>query len=68
MMSVLPLNFIFSYPVSIQILYFLSSFVIAVAGWNRKMGFWGYFFSSLIFSPLIGLMLVLISEKKYSDK
>lgn len=63
-MSLLPLNYIFSYPPPVQILYFLISFVIGVAGWNRKMGFWGYLFSSIIFSPLIGLMLVLVSEKR----
>ncbi len=68
MMPVLPLNFIFSYPISIQIAYFLSSLVIAAAGWNRKMGFWGYLFSSVIFSPLIGLMLLLVSDKKHSDR
>ncbi|RLC18649.1 MAG: hypothetical protein DRI57_08140 [Deltaproteobacteria bacterium] len=63
MEQILPLSLILSYPPSIQILYFLLSFVIALAGWNRKMGFWGYLFSSIIFSPLIGLLLVLVSKK-----
>jgi hypothetical protein len=64
MQSALPLNMIFAYPVNIQLIYFLLCFLIAVAGWNRKMGFWGYLFSSVIFSPLIGLMLLVVSEKR----
>jgi hypothetical protein len=63
-MSLLPLNYILGFPPAVQILYFLASFVIAIAGMNRKMGFWGYLFSSILFSPVIGLMLVLVSEKR----
>jgi hypothetical protein len=63
-MQFLPLNLIFSTPIYLQIIYFASSLVIGVAGINRKMGFWGYLFSSLIFSPVIGLMLLLASDPK----
>ncbi|OQY59002.1 MAG: hypothetical protein B6245_08795 [Desulfobacteraceae bacterium 4572_88] len=59
----LPLNKIFFYPPIIQIAYFLLCFVIAGAGWNKRMGFWGYLFASILFSPLIGLMLLIVSEK-----
>ncbi len=67
-MSMLPLNKIVAFPFSIQVLYFLLCFVIAVAGWNRTMGFWGYLFSSILFSPLIGLMLLIVSGKKKAEK
>lgn len=63
-MSFLPLNLVFSYPPSVQILYFAISFIIGVAGWNRKMGFWGYFFASILFSPVIGLLLIAVSSPK----
>lgn len=63
-MSFLPLNLIFAYPPIVQLLYFIFSFLIGVAGWNRKMGFWGYFFSSVLFSPVIGLLLVAVSGPK----
>jgi len=64
----LPLNKVFAYPPGIQILYFLSCLVIALAGWNRTMGFWGYLFASVLFSPLIGLMLLIVSGKKTEGK
>lgn len=38
-----------------------------LVGWlgkNRKFGFWGYLFCSLILSPLIGLLLVLASDSR----
>jgi len=68
MKSVLPLNMIFAYPINIQLIYLLFCFLIAVAGWNRRMGFWGYLFASVLFSPLIGLMLFLVSEKRNPKK
>jgi hypothetical protein len=38
----------------------------ALVGWcgaNRRFGFWGYFFFSLIFTPLLGLLFVIGSGK-----
>lgn len=67
-MSIIPINWIFAYPVPIQVAYLVASFVIGVAGINRKMGFWGHFFCSLIFSPVIGLMMILVSAKKTQNK
>ncbi len=40
------------------------SFLLGILGRNRKMGFWGYFFGSILLTPLIGLLLVLASDKK----
>lgn len=37
------------------------TFVVAAIGGNRKIGFWGAFFISLLLSPLIGLIITLIS-------
>jgi hypothetical protein len=42
--------------------YLISSFFIALLGMNRKFGFWGYFFGSLLLTPFIGLILVLASD------
>jgi len=41
----------------------LLSIVVGVLGRNRKFGFWGYFFASLLLTPVIGLVLVLASDK-----
>lgn len=60
----LPLNKISAFPPSIQLLYFLLCLVVGLIGWNRTMGFWGYMFASVLFSPLIGLMLIIVSGKK----
>ncbi|MGB0976407.1 MAG: SHOCT domain-containing protein [Prolixibacteraceae bacterium] len=46
------------------LLWIIFSFVIASIGSNRKIGFGGALILSLIFSPLIGLIIVLCSSKK----
>lgn len=40
------------------------SFVIGLLGMNRKFGFWGYFFGSILLTPVIGLLLLLASDPK----
>jgi hypothetical protein len=50
------------------ILYFAACFVIALFGSNRKFGFWGYFFASLLLSPLVGVLLVIGSDKRRSPR
>jgi hypothetical protein len=36
-----------------------ASLIIALCGSKYRFGFWGYFFGSLILSPIIGLLLLL---------
>jgi uncharacterized membrane protein YiaA len=38
------------------------SYLIGFCGRNRKLGFWGYFFASLVLTPLIGLLLVVATD------
>jgi len=47
----------------IYITILLLSFIVGLLGKNRKFGFWGYFFASLLLTPVIGLILVLASDK-----
>ena len=42
----------------------LPSIIIGFIGINRKIGFWGALFLSLIFSPIIGLIVTLVSKSK----
>ena len=42
-------------------LYLLSCIVIGSIGSGKKIGFWGSFFIALLFSPVIGLIVVLVS-------
>jgi hypothetical protein len=44
--------------------YFAASVLIALLGINRTMGFWGYFFASLLLTPVMGLLLLLVSGSK----
>jgi tetratricopeptide (TPR) repeat protein len=44
--------------------WFIFSIIIGAIGEKRKIGFAGGFFLSLLLSPLIGLIIVLVSEKK----
>jgi len=44
------------------------SLLIGLLGINRKLGFWGYFFGSLLFTPLIGLLLLLASDPRPKPK
>jgi hypothetical protein len=38
--------------------------ILGFIGRNRKFGFWGYFFASLLLTPIIGLLLVFASDPR----
>lgn len=38
--------------------------LVAYLGRERKFGFWGYLVASLLLDPIIGMLLVLASDKK----
>jgi len=44
------------------VLYALASLGVAFWGMNRRFGFWGYFFGSLLLTPLVGILLVCASD------
>ncbi len=46
----------------------LLSFVVAIIGTDRKIGYWGTFFLSLLLSPIIGAIFALASERKSKSK
>jgi hypothetical protein len=43
-------------------LWLFLSLIVGFFGRNRKLGFWGYFFSSIVLTPIIGLLFVLASD------
>lgn len=45
------------------LVYLVICMITAATGYNRKLGFWGYFFASILLTPLIGLLLVIVSSK-----
>ncbi|WP_333873005.1 hypothetical protein [Methylobacter sp.] len=44
--------------------YILICVLIACLGIRRKFGFWGYFFASLLLTPLMGIILIAASDTK----
>ncbi len=52
----------------IGIAYIAAALIIGLMGINRKMGFWGYFFGTLLLGPIIGLFLLLASDRKVPPK
>ena len=50
----------------LYLIYFTLSLIIGLFGMNKKFGFWGYFFGSILLTPFVGLLLVMASDKKKS--
>lgn len=46
----------------------ILSLIIAFFGRDRKFGFWGYFFGSMLLTPLIGVLLLLAGGDKSAAK
>jgi TM2 domain-containing membrane protein YozV len=44
--------------------FFLICLIIGYLGRHRKMGFWGYFFGSILLTPIIGIILLAASDPK----
>ena len=63
-MQLLPIFYVISLPPVIQLIYFGLGIIIGLLGMNRIMGFWGLMFCSIIFSPIVGLMVLLVSAPK----
>ena len=41
--------------VELVILYLAFCFLAGILGRNRRIGFWGFFFSSIVFTPFVSL-------------
>lgn len=47
--------------------YFVLCLIVSAFGANKSIGFWGTFFVSLLLSPLIGLIVALLSSSSSSE-
>ena len=54
--------------VTISLTCILISILFGFLGRNRKMGFWGYFFSTLLLTPFVGAILLLVSDKQKKEE
>lgn len=55
-MPVMPISPILA--AEIAVVYVSLCFLVAFLGRNRRIGFWGFFFVSLIFTPLLTPMFI----------
>lgn len=53
----------------VGIFFILSALLIGFCGRKHRFGFWGYFFATLLFTPLVGLLMLISAsnEKKTQD-
>ena len=51
-----------------MLLYVFFSIIIGLLGANKKFGFWGYFFYSLLFTPFLGIIILFASSKTVPKK
>ena len=46
----------------------VGAILVAILGRNRRFGFWGYFFASLLLTPIIGLLMLLAAIPTKADR
>lgn len=52
----------------IFVLWIVFSLVVGAIGSSRNIGFWGAFLLSLLLSPVIGLIIALVSKDKQAEE
>jgi hypothetical protein len=46
----------------------LGAILLGFFGRHRRFGFWGYFFVSILFTPIIGLLMLLAAIPTKADR
>ena len=46
------------------IAYLVLSLVAAILGRNRRIGFWGFFFCSILFTPFVSLLFLYFASPR----
>jgi hypothetical protein len=52
---------------SLVLLYLMLCLVAGIAGRNRRIGFWGFLFSSICFTPIITLLFLYCAAPRKVD-
>ena len=47
--------------------WFVVSFFTALLGWKKRFSFWTYFLISLVLSPLVGIMVVIFTNRNAEE-
>jgi len=55
-------------PVILILVNFVLAYLIGFLGRNRRLGFWGHFFCSLLLTPVIGFLLIVATDPVREEK
>lgn len=50
------------------VVYLLLSLIVAYAGTSKRVGFWGSLLIAVILTPVIGFIIVSLSQKKGTEE
>lgn len=50
--------------VELAAIYILFCLVAGIAGRKRRIGFWGFFFSSILFTPFLSLLFMYLAAPR----
>jgi hypothetical protein len=64
MLQFFPITIVLQLPPLIQAGYLGLCVLLAGLARNKTMGFWGMFFGSIILSPIVGLLILLVSKER----
>jgi len=54
-------------PVILILVNIVLAYFIGFLGRNRKLGFWGHFFASLLLTPIIGFLLIIATDPRKDE-
>jgi len=54
-------------PIIMILVSIVLAYFIGFLGRNRKLGFWGHFFASLLLTPIFGLLLIVATDPRKDE-
>ena len=54
-------------PVILILVNIVLAYFIGFLGRNRKLGFWGHFFASLLLTPIFGFLLIIATDPRKDE-
>lgn len=46
----------------------IGAFIVSLFGTDKKLGYWGIFVISIILSPIIGILAIILSPRKITER
>jgi len=54
-------------PIILILVNIVLAYFIGFLGRNRKLGFWGHFFASLLLTPIFGFLLIIATDPRKDE-